>query len=93
MSFGKLYKYKMTDLTTGCYSQSGNMGDCYLSIAPSRDDVITEYYKRSTKIDKELVEENYDLFKTQIICGKLPNTIILLFKDMAIASLEPQRDR
>ncbi|NBW56919.1 hypothetical protein EBR43_03880 [bacterium] len=93
MSFGKLYKYKITDLTINYYSQSGSMGECYLSIAPSREQIISEYYKKCSQKDKDTVDNNYDLFKTQITCGKLPNTIFILFKDMAIASFEPQRDQ
>jgi hypothetical protein len=93
MTFRKLYKYKITDLTTGYYNQNGNLGECYLPIAPSRDQVISEYYKKCSHKDKEAVDDSYHLFKIQITCGRLPNTVFVLFRDMAIASFEPQRDQ
>ena len=77
MSFGKLYKYKITDLTINYYSQSGSMGECYLSIAPSREQIISEYYKKCSQKDKDTVDNNYDLFTPQITCGNFQHIFII----------------
>jgi hypothetical protein len=93
MSFSNMYKYKIIDLAVSYYGSNGDLGFCYLSIVPSTNDVIKEYYKLCGPSDKAIVDSCYDNLKTEIKCGKLPTTVYLKLHDKIIACLEPQKDR
>jgi hypothetical protein len=89
----KFYKYTIVDESMPFHTSSSNLGYCYLSIAPSKDDVLREYCKVCSDRDKTVVDNSYENMKCEIRCGKLPGKVFIYYKDKLMASLEPQRDQ